>query len=271
MKDSAKITCNEKDNGLLLVDVLANRSQFSKSQVKKMMDNGSVFQTYKGQKSKKTARKARLTVKEGDIIECFFDPALDHDQSFEFKVMYETANFGVYFKPAGAMTEGTKYGDKSSLLRFVQKLKKYVYLVNRLDRETAGLVVVAFNSKSQNLLQEMWRDRVEKKYQAIVMGELTGSGTLEQKINNKPTMTLYKAIETTNNQTKVEIELKTERKHQIRIHLSDHGYPVMGDPIYGQHNKNKEGLKLISYELKFEDPHTKKLTKVEIEKDKMLF
>lgn len=269
MKEYEKYLCTEKDNAKLLVDVLAENSKFSKSQIKKYMVEGSVFQTFKG--SKKHARKARITVKQGDLIECYFDPSIDHDQEFEFKTLHETANFGIYHKPAGAMTEGTNYGDKSSLIRHVQKLKKYVFLINRIDRETEGIVVVAFNSKSQNLLQAIWRDGVQKKYQAIVLGEMKGSGTIDSKINKKPTITHYKCIETVNNKTHVEIELATERKHQIRIHFSDKGYPVMGDPIYGQHNKNNEGLKLISYGISFDDPHTKKLIEIEINKEKLLF
>ena len=269
MKDYAKVRCSEKDSGKLLVDVLAEKSKFSKSQIKKMMVDGSVFQTFKN--SRKHARKARITVKQDDIIECYFDPSVDHDQVFEFSALFETANFGIYHKPAGAMSEGTNYGDKSSLIRHVQRLKKYVYLINRIDRETEGLVVVAFNSKSQNLLQEMWRDGVTKKYQAIVMGEMSGAGTFEAKINKKTTLTHYRCIETVNNETMVEIELATERKHQIRIHFSDHGHPVMGDPIYGQHNKNKEGLKLISYGLKLTDPHTKKIIDIELPQERLLF
>lgn len=269
MKDFVKIVCTEKHNGLLLVNVLAENSQFSKSQIKKMMDNGSVFQTFKG--SKKHARKARTTVKHGDIIECFIDPSIDNDQAFVFNTMFESSNFGIYHKPAGAMTEGTKYGDKASLIRHVQKLKKYVFLVNRVDRETEGLVVVAFNSKSQNQLQEMWRDGVVKKYQAIVLGEMSGSGKIEAKINNKPTLTNYTCMDTTEKTTNVEIELATERKHQIRIHFSDLGHPVMGDPIFGQHNKNSDGIKLVSYALEFIDPHTKKMLRVELPEDRLLF
>lgn len=269
MKDFVKVRCSEAHNGKLLVDVLAENSKFSKSQIKKMMVDGSVFQIFKG--SRKHARKARLTVKQDDVIECYFDPSIDHDIDFDFKTLFESSNFGIYHKPAGAMTEGTNYGDKSSLIRHVQKLKKYVFLINRLDREIEGLVVVAFNSKSQNMLQEMWRDGVQKRYQAIIMGEMTGSGTIEAKINKKPTITKYHCVESENNETRVEIELLTERKHQIRIHFSDQGYPVMGDPIFGQHNKNNEGIKLLSYGLKFKDPHSQKLIDIELDKSRLLF
>ena len=269
LKESVEYTCSEKDDGKLLVDVLEQHSKYSKSHIKKMMTDGSVFQTFKG--SRKPARKARITVKKGDVIECYYDPKLELDENFEFELLHETPNFGIYLKPAGAMTEGTNYGDKSSLIRHVQRQKKYVYLVNRIDREAMGLIVVAYNSKSQNLLQEMWKDGVLKKYQAIVMGKMEGGGTIETKINKKPTLTKFKCIASDGETTNVEIELATERKHQIRFHFNDQGHPVMGDPIYGQHNKNKDGLKLISYALCFKDPHTGKNMSVELEEDKKLF
>lgn len=269
-RKNVKFTCKEEDNGLLLVDVAAKRSDFSKSLLKKMMVNGSVFQTVKT--TKRNVRKARHTVKTGDIIECFYDPSINLEEEFEFPLMFETANFGIYHKPAGAPTEGTSYGDKTSLIRHVEKLKRYVFLINRLDREVEGPVVVAYNSKSQNLLQQIWREGATKKYQAIILGCLEGAGSFEDKINNKFSKTNYSSVETFKNKSHIDIELVTERKNQIRIHFSKNGFPIIGDPIYGDNNKNKkEGLKLVAYALEFIDPHTEKTVKVEIPQDRRLY
>ena len=144
-KQIIKFTCEKEDDRTLIVDVIAKNSLLSKSLIKKIMMNGSVFQTFKGKRRK--VRKAKDTVKMGDIVECFYDPAIDFDIEFEFNLLHETANYGIYHKPAGAMSEGTNFGDKTSLLRHVEKIKRYVFLVNRLDRETEGLVLIAYNSK----------------------------------------------------------------------------------------------------------------------------
>ena len=208
----------------------------------------------------------------GDLLECYFDPTIDFDKELEFKLIFETANYGIYHKPAGARSEGTNYGDKTSLIRHVEKLKRYVFLVNRLDMEIEGLMVVAYNSKTQNLLQEMWREKAIKKYQGIVLGKIAGPGFFDEKINNKFAKTSYTPVKSTENRTYVDIELATERKNQIRIHFSNAGHPLIGDPIYGENNKNKkEGLKLLSYSLEFIDPHTQMPVKAMIPAENLLF
>lgn len=264
-----KFTCNKEDDGKLLVDVIAENSSLSKSLIKKLMVFGAVFQSFKGNKVR--ARKAKRTLKAGDAIECYFDPKIDIEQEFEFKSLYENKYYGIFHKPAGALTEGTSYGDKISLCRHVEKFKKSIYLINRLDKETEGLVVIAFDSKTQNLLQTMWRNEVTKKYQAIILGELEGEGEFDNPVNDKFSHTHYQCIKTENNQTYVDVTVKTERKHQIRIHFSHDGHPIMGDPIYGKNNKNKEGLKLISYLIEFKDPYSKAPIKVLLPQERMLF
>jgi tRNA pseudouridine32 synthase / 23S rRNA pseudouridine746 synthase len=233
---------------------------------------GAVWQTYKNKR--KHIRKAHTLLKTGDFIECYFDPKIDLNQTFEFEVLYETKQYGIYHKPVGALSEGTNHGDKTSLFRHVEKSKKYAYLVNRLDRETEGLVVVAYNSKAQNSLQQIWRTKVIKKYQAIVLGEMqeNSTGEFNYPLNDKFSLTKYKCIQAFGDRSYLEIELATERKHQVRIHLSKAGNPVMGDPIYGEHNKNKDGLMLISYYLEFKDPCAKNnLVQVSLPENKLLF
>jgi tRNA pseudouridine32 synthase / 23S rRNA pseudouridine746 synthase len=266
---NVKFTCANEDDGLFIVDIIAKTTSLSKSLIKKVMANGSVFQTFK--KNRKHVRKARTTAKAGDLLECYYDPNIDLDGIFEFNLLFETKNYGIYHKPAGAMTEGNNYGDKTSLIRYVEKLKRDVYLVNRLDREIEGLVLVAYNSRTQNFMQEMWREGVIKKYQAIVLGHLEGRGYFDKKINNKFTKTIFTCVDSKDNRSYIEIEAVTERKYQIRKHFADNGNPIIGDPIYGANNKNNNGLMLISYSLEFKDPHDQKHLKVELPKERMLF
>ncbi|OUR96802.1 hypothetical protein A9Q84_10705 [Halobacteriovorax marinus] len=264
-----KFTTLPAEDGMLIVDLIEKLSPLSKSVIKKLMVFGAVYQTINTKR--KRVRKAKSIQKAGNIIECYYDPKIDLNEAFEFKNLYETRNYGVYLKPAGALTEGTTFGDQTSLFRHVEKHKKFANIVNRLDRETEGLVVIAYNPKTQNLFQEMWRDKVTKKYQAIVLGEMDGSGEFTNEINKKFTKTEYQCLEFNGNKTMVDISLKTERKNQIRIHFADAGHPVIGDPIYGEKNKNKEGLKLVSYSLEFIDPYSNKEVKVLLPEDRLLF
>jgi tRNA pseudouridine32 synthase / 23S rRNA pseudouridine746 synthase len=264
-----KFTCDKDDAGKLLVDVLALKSSHSKSLIKKLMLYGAVHQTYK--QKRKRIRKAKTTLNLGDVVECYFDPKIPLDLEYDFVILHETKHYGIYLKPAGTLSQGTDYGDKSSIFRHVEKLRRNAFLVNRLDKETEGLVIVAYDSRTQNFFQEMWKKGVIKKYQAIVLGELSGKGTFDYKINTKESTTHYECIKTIDNKTYVDISIETGRKHQIRIHFSTAGYPVIGDPKYGKGNKNRDGLKLISYLLEFKDPHTNKMVKVSLPKARHLF
>ncbi len=264
-----KFTCTPEEDGRLLVDLIAEKSDLSKSLIKKLMMAGAVFQTTNNKRQR--FRKAKRFTKTNDIVECYYDPKIDLDEFYEFTTLYESTYYGIYHKPAGAMTEGTNYGDSISVYRHVEKNKRHAYLVNRLDKQTEGLVIIAYDSKTQNLLQTMWRNEVIKKYQAIVLGKLEGEGEFNRPINGKVSQTNYRCVSTDGNQTQVDITLITERKHQSRIHFADAGFPIMGDPRYGKKNKNKDGLQLVSYSLEFKDPYTNNQIKALLPKDRLLF
>ena len=262
-------TTNPSDEDQLIVDTIANRTKLSKSLIKKLMSYGAVFQTIG--KKRRRVRKAKSILKTDNYIECYFDPLIDLNQSFDFRCLYQNNRYGIYHKPMGALTEGNDYGDKTSLLRHVESEKRFAYVVNRLDIHTEGLVVIAFDTKTQNLLQSMWRNDVIKKYQAVVLGELEGSGEFDEKINNKFSLTKYESIDTDDKYSYLDLTMITERKHQARIHLANAGYPIMGDSKFGKNNKHNGGLELISYYIGFKDPYNQKQIEVFLPEKKLLF
>lgn len=264
-----KFTCSKSEDGMLAVDLIANNSNLSKIIIKKLMAFGAVGQSYNGKK--KFIRKAKAEIKVGTSIECYYDPRIDLEQNFNFRKIREAKNYSIYHKPVGALTEGNKYGDQISLMRHVSKFNKHTFLVNRLDMETEGLIVIAHDSKTQNLFQSMWREDVTKRYQAIVFGKLEGSGEFTQAINNKYAKTKYESIEELEDESYVEVTPVSERKHQIRIHFANAGYPIIGDPLYGRFNKNRDGLQLICYSLEFNDPYTGKPVEVHLPEKRLLF
>lgn len=115
--------------------------------------------------------------------------------------------------------------------------------VHRLDRNTSGLCVCAKNKLSASLLS----GNVSKKYYAIVCGDIREGGVIDLPIgrvsdslikrtvteNGQSAVTLYKPILRANGKTLLEVELKTGRTHQIRVHMSHIGYPLCGDDLYG--------------------------------------
>jgi len=123
-------------------------------------------------------------------------------------------------------------------------------IVHRLDKDTSGVMVVARTEQALKALTKQFKDRVvQKKYLALVAGVIKkGSGTIETAIGRhvkerkkisvhtaspREAVTLFKVKERFGNATLVEVEIKTGRTHQIRVHLAHLGFPVLGDRVYG--------------------------------------
>ena len=169
----------------------------------------------------------------------------------------------LWFKPAGLMTQGNRHGDHCSLMRGVEvffKNKRSVFLVHRLDREAAGIVLVAHDKGAAGKLSRLFQERsIVKRYRAQVLGNLAGrkaGDIIRIPLDGKPAETEYTAGEydPKSNTNMVDIIIRTGRKHQIRRHFEMIGFPVMGDPRYGEGNKNTAGLQLTATSLEFECP-----------------
>ena len=147
-----------------------------------------------------------------------------------------------------------------------------VHLVNRLDFETSGLVLVAKSSYIHNLFKKI---DITKKYYAVVEGIIDSDGIIEKPIiregkirvigGDKLSITEYHVIDKKTN-TLLDIILHTGRTHQIRVHMKSINHPVLGDNLYG----NGDNLALQSYYLKFKHPTRDKIIEVSIELEERL-
>ncbi|HSQ78944.1 MAG TPA: RluA family pseudouridine synthase [Nitrospirota bacterium] len=123
-------------------------------------------------------------------------------------------------------------------------------IVHRLDKDTSGVMVVARTQEALKSLSAQFKNRiVQKRYVALVLGVIKkGSGTIEAGLGRhvkerkkisvhthkaREALTLYKVKERFGNATLVEVEIKTGRTHQIRVHMAHIGYPILGDRVYG--------------------------------------
>ena len=175
-----------------------------------------------------------------------------------FPVLSESEELLVINKPAGLVCHPTKDGVYSSL---ISRVRLYLgpesspHLVNRLDRETSGVVLVAKTDLAALELRRIWESRkVEKEYLAICRGRFgERTGTVSAPLGKDPSSAVAikhsvqpdgAAAETSyqverefvrdgQEYSLVRVQLKTGRKHQIRIHLAHLGCPIVGDKIYG--------------------------------------
>lgn len=145
--------------------------------------------------------------------------------------------------------------------------------INRLDRDTTGLVLVAKNMLSSCILSNMVRNKdINREYMAIVQGDIDDSGTIDAPIKRKENsviertvsfedgvsaITHYNKILYKNGFSLVKIKLETGRTHQIRVHMKYINHPLPGDYLYNQDFKAIKRQALHSYSLSFNHPVTK--------------
>ena len=156
-------------------------------------------------------------------------------------------------------------------------LKRKIRPVNRLDKDTSGLVIFAKNEYIQEcLVRQMKSKELKKTYIAICDGRFEKKkDTINSPIARKPgsiiercidpsgdiSITHYEVIDTLKNVSIVKCLLETGRTHQIRVHLSSINHPILGDSLYGNKNTEVSRQLLHAYQLEFYHPLTKKLVK----------
>ena len=200
---------------------------------------------------------------------------LDKEISTPFKIIYEDDNILVVDKKAGQLTIGTNTADVDTLYRDVRKYANecrfQAFIVNRLDKETSGIVMFAKSERIKMLYQDNWNEIVKKRgYIAIVEGKLKEDGRIENLLYEekntfvysskigKKAITNYKVLKSNSNYTLLDIDIETGRKNQIRVHMSELGYPIVGDKKYGSGNDPIRRMCLHSYILKVYNPLEKK-------------
>ncbi len=210
------------------------------------------------------------------------------------KILYEDNHVIAVYKESGIPVQGDKTGD-TSLMDVVKAYLKEKYqktgnvflgLIHRLDRPVSGIVIFGKTSKGASRLSEQFRTHsVKKVYHALLEGILTKQEDIlinylskDEKQNfvtvydtphgdAKKAELSYRVIEEKGNTTKVEIELKTGRSHQIRSQFAHIGHPLVGDVKYGATQKYMPGaLALAAVELQFDQPVTgERITISEVE------
>ena len=196
------------------------------------------------------------------------------------KIVYEDNWLIVVDKNIGILSMAAGHSSlnlKSVLDGYFHKSRQKctAHVVHRLDRDTSGLMVFAKDIDTEQAFEHNWHDIVyDRRYVAVLSGEVEEDGgtveswlkdnkayfTYSSPIDNggKYALTHYHVLDRTTDHSLVEFRLETGRKNQIRVHASDLGHPVCGDPKYGNGDDPLRRLCLHAYVLRFTHPVTGK-------------
>ena len=213
-------------------------------------------------------------------------------EKIDLNIVYEDNNYIVINKKYNMVVHPAKGNLHGTLVNALLGMKKDLYksddklrlgIVHRLDKETSGLIIVAKNKKSHDYLTSLFKKRkIIKKYHAITHGFFAPSYLLiENNIGRHPvnrkkmavlndggkqSITIIEDVKHFNDISYLDISLYTGRTHQIRVHLTHYGFPIIGDLIYSRRGvADAVPLCLAAYKMTFFDIFSNKELDFEIE------
>lgn len=257
-----------KENEILIEFLKKMFSNLSKNSVKSLLHNEKVFV------NGNMTTKYNYELNVGDVVEIREKVAKNID------IIYEDKDIIVINKPSGLLTVATeKEKNKTTYHLVMEYLKKKnknnrIFVIHRLDKDTSGIIMFAKNERAKHLYQDNWNDIVKKRcYYAVIDGKMENKeGTIKSYLkengnmvysvkdrSGKLAITEYKVLKERKNISLLDINLKTGRKNQIRVHMKENKTPILGDLKYGEKSKLINRLALHAYKLELINPVTKKL------------
>lgn len=243
----------------LLAQAIAEHGDFSKQQLKHVMQKGAVWLERAGEVQR--VRRATKPVQAGDVLHVYYDAAILATVPLEPELVADAGAYSVWDKPYGMLCQGSKWGDHCTLARWVEQYvepQRPAFVVHRLDRAASGLVLLVHSKKVAKALAALFAKRqVDKRYRVWVAGEFPAEPQMfEQPIDEKEarsSATLLR-FDADKNQSLLEVQIETGRKHQIRVHLAGAGFPVVGDRLHGSATAADDDLQLMAASLAFSCP-----------------
>ncbi len=209
-------------------------------------------------------------IQQGDTIH-FVDPETTAPKAYTMalEVIMEDQHLAIINKPAGIEVSGNKYRTiQNAIIGKFESTEtdalQWPRPVHRLDAATSGLLIIAkTHSALKALGQQFELKTIQKTYHALCIGKVDPSGSFDAAIGSKPAHTDFKLISQSRSikndwLSLVELYPKTGRTHQLRVHLAEAGWPILGDKLYGKKGLilEKKGLFLASIGLSFDHPKT---------------
>ena len=266
---------------------LSEKTEYSRTAIQRLIDEDKIKVNGKKEKSS-------YKVQNGDKIEIEEEPAKEIElkaQDIPLEILYEDNDIIVVNKPKGMVVHPANGNPDGTLVNAIMSICKESLsgiggeirpgIVHRLDKNTSGAIIIAKNDKAHIALSdELKNHEIKKTYIALVRGIVKeNNATINMPIarskkdrkkmdvdkNGKEAITHFKVIKRYQDFTLLEINIETGRTHQIRVHLSHIGYPIIGDDVYsnGKNKWNIEGQCLHAKCLDFKHPITGKELHIE--------
>lgn len=197
-------------------------------------------------------------------LNCMVEPTQDEAAAaIDIPIVATDPHFWVINKPAGltvhpgAGTTGTTLLNGLLHLDPAQAELPRAGIVHRLDKDTTGLMVVARSLQAHTaLVRDLQRRDMQREYEAVCLGVLTGGGVVSAPIgrhptqrirmavraNGRPATTHYRVLQRFAHHTHLRLQLETGRTHQIRVHMAHLKHPLVGDPLYGGRQRLPAGI-----------------------------
>lgn len=259
---------------VILYEFLRNIfKKLSKNNVKSLLHNEKVYV------NNKLVTQYNYQLKKNDIVE------IKNKISNNIEIIYEDKDIIVINKPSGLLTISTEKEKSKTAYHLVMEYLKIknknnkIFVIHRLDRDTSGIIMFAKNEKTKHLYQDNWNDIIKKRcYYAIVDGKMNNNiGEIKSYLKEKNNMvfstsnkdgklaiTEYKVLKEKNTISLLDINIKTGRKNQIRVHMKENKTPILGDLKYGEKSKLIKRMALHAYKLELINPITKKIITYEV-------
>ncbi len=245
---------------------IAKSQNVSRSFVKVLLDQGKVSL------NDEVIYKPSTNVNAGDVIKLDFEHTeLKDIPEIEIEILYEDDDCLVLNKPIGVLTHSKgAFNPEATVSTFIRQFTTGMEdnrggIVHRLDRVTSGVLICAKHEKALDWLQKQFSSRKTKKiYNAVVSGILDPEEaqidmpiernpkkpqTFRVGPNGKPATTVYRVIETNGKHSLVELAPVTGRTHQLRVHMTQIGHPIVGDVLYGGEEADRTYLHALTLEI----------------------
>ena len=270
-----------EDKNIRIDTYLSNELDYSRSKIGKMISDGTILVNGKNVKNSYSLKKDDvITVGEYVEEEMNVEP-----ENIPLDIVYEDEDVMVVNKPNGMVVHpavGNNHGTLVNALLYYSKNLSSINgefrpgIVHRIDAYTTGLLMIAKNDKSHEILaEELSKKETTRRYIALVWGVIKedtatidapiGRDNNDRKkmavtsINSKDAITHLKVLKRFKDATLIELQLETGRTHQIRVHMNYINHPVVNDPVYGRRKLiDDSGQCLHAFQIGFNHPMTNK-------------